>query len=125
MSFEQYDAVLNDDSTWGRSWRFVDPPSYGWAQYITAARFNQTALLARLIRGKTKEVNVVGLDGRSALHVAALFGDLVEVGRLLLDAGEDPSIRTRLGDDALVYAEKYGRPRLASLLRDAMAKRSA
>ena len=123
MAFAQYDAFLNDGSTWGREWRFVDPPSYGWARYITAVRFNQTALLARLIQKSTKEVNVVGLDGRSALHVAALSGDYVEVGRLLLDAGEDPSIRTRLGDDALVYAERYGRTRLASLLRDAMAKR--
>jgi hypothetical protein len=119
------DAFLNDVRTWGRSWSFLDPPAYGWGQYMAAARHNNTHMLQRLLsRTKSKqEVGVVGLDGRSALHVIALFGDFVEAGNMLLKAGEDPSIQTRLGEDSLQYAEKFGRPQLAAMLRSALMSR--
>ena len=116
------DPLLNDAATWGHNWDFVDPPSYGWSQLATAARFNNTAMVRRLLKAKRgKEmVNVIGTDGRSALHVMALFGDMWQVAKQLIAAGADITLTTRFGDTALAYAERFNRPRLAAVLRQAL-----
>ena len=80
----------------------VDPPSYGWSRAATHAYFNQTVQLARLL--KRESPNTPGVDGRTALHVAALVGDHAEVAALLLTAGADPSATTRQGHTPLDYA---------------------
>ena len=99
----------------------VDPPTYGWPQLSTLALYNKTRELRRLL--KRESPNSIGLDGRTPLHIAALAGDNVEVATLLLAAGANPSATTRRGDTPLQYAERFGRLRLAALLRGAKEPR--
>lgn len=98
----------------------VDPPSYGWPQATTLVSLNHTARLARHLKRDPGDVR--GIDGRTALHVAALVGDYDEMASLLLAAGSDPGATTRLGETPLQYAERYGRVRLAAILRAALNK---
>lgn len=92
----------------------VDPPAYGWPKASVYVFFNQTRQ-----RGSINP-NKIGVDGRTALHVAALFGDdRIELARALLKMGADVSIPNRRGETPLAYAERFGRTRLAALYRSA------
>jgi ankyrin repeat protein len=54
----------------------------------------------------------------TALHMT-VESDAIDIARLLLDAGADPNIRDDKYDaTALGWADFFGRPELAALLRE-------
>jgi ankyrin repeat protein len=66
------------------------------------------------------DLDARGLNDWTALHAAATHGDTSMV-RLLLDAGADPGVRTRIDDLATPAdeANRAGHPELARMLREA------
>lgn len=65
----------------------------------------------------------IGPGGKqwTALHLAANRGD-INITRLLLDHGADPSIGTKSGSTPLKWAERKGNTFVAKMLREAMEK---
>lgn len=60
-------------------------------------------------------MNYQGPFGNTLLHMAAIYGDVDEVARLLAE-GADPRIRNREGKDAIEVAVLAERPEVAQLL---------
>ena len=60
-------------------------------------------------------MNYQGPFGNTLLHMAAIYGDVDEVARLLAE-GADPRIRNREGKDAIEVAVLSERPEVARLL---------
>lgn len=60
-------------------------------------------------------MNYQGPFGNTLLHMAAIYGDVDEVARLLAE-GADPRIRNREGKDAIEVAVLAERPEIAVLL---------
>lgn len=60
-------------------------------------------------------MNYQGPFGNTLLHMAAIYGDVDEVARLLAE-GADPRIRNREGKDAIEVAVLSERPEIAVLL---------
>ena len=79
----------------------------------------------RLLIRHGADVNRRGVNDWTPLHYAASIRDL-EAMRLLLEAGADPTLRTRIDDltTALEEAEAAGFTDGVSLLRQAMAHRA-
>jgi ankyrin repeat protein len=63
-------------------------------------------------------MNYQGPFGNTLLHMAAVYGDVDEVARLLAE-GADPRIRNREGRDAIEVAVLAERPEIAALLSGA------
>jgi len=71
-----------------------------------------------LLLSKGAEVNVQGaLEGFTALMTAAAEGQL-EVVRILLEHGADPSLKDQDGDTAGSFAEENGHAAVVELLRN-------
>jgi len=66
---------------------------------------------------RVKDINATDENGNSSLMLAAFRGH-VDVCRLLLDAGADPAMRGREGEDALALASRNGRSEVVVLLRE-------
>jgi ankyrin repeat protein len=60
-------------------------------------------------------MNYQGPFGNTLLHMAAIYGDVDEIARLLAE-GADPRIRNREGKDAIEVAVLAERPEVAALL---------
>jgi ankyrin repeat protein len=61
------------------------------------------------------------LEGFTALMTAAAEGQL-DVVRLLLSRGADPSVKDEDGDTAMSFALEKGHPEVAELLREAVRR---
>ena len=68
-----------------------------------------------LLAGAT--VDAVKDDDETALHLAALFGN-IQVVEALLNAGADKAVKDKYGDTALDDAQSQNHPAIAKLLRD-------
>jgi hypothetical protein len=97
-----------------------EPATWGWGPLAKAAAANDTAALAAALAPSAHPAthpDEVGLDGRTALHAALLYGDYDEAVTLLLRAGADPSRAAPYAGTPLRYADRYERVRSASVLR--------
>jgi len=61
-------------------------------------------------------INIQDRNGRTPLHLSAIYYTTPEIPHLLLSAGADPNIRTRAGETPLHYAATYTRLELVDLL---------
>lgn len=84
----------------------------------------QTNLTVVLVRDLSETVNFANADGRTALHIAAVRGD-VPMARYLLEAGADMHRQDRWGASALDEARDAGAKELVDLMIKRDASRSA
>ena len=67
---------------------------------------------------KTKDPNARDKEGRTSLHLAAVFGKSPAIVAALVQAGADPTALDEKGRTPLQYAEKFSKmPKIVSVLR--------
>lgn len=85
-----------------------------------ATSHNQKELVEMLL-AYGADVNSGGRKGFTALHVAALTGN-VEIGKMLIEKGADVNMKTKDGATPLYYAEREKREKFSELLRKHKAR---
>ncbi len=95
---------------------------HGWSPLMRALEAGHLALARDLVESARARVDVAAASGLTALHLAALRGQ-VDVTRLLLDRGADAAARDGEGNTPLAVAEREGHAEVAALLRAALAAR--
>lgn len=87
-----------------------------------ATRTRKKSMVRLLLRRGVSTINEPDTNGRTALHVAAQYGD-EEMVETLLKNGADPEILDKDGLDALHSAVEHGHEEVAEMLLDALAQR--
>ena len=99
-------------------WAAIDAP-------VADAAMRQDTDAVRALLASGADVNAAQGDGMTGLHWAARLG-ATEIVRLLLDAGADRGMTTRLGDHTPLHvASRAGQPSTVSVLLDAGADPNA
>lgn len=80
-----------------------------------AARAGQVKTVEALLAASPESVDVEGVDGKTALHLASERGD-APLAELLLSAGANPNLRDARGRTPLYLAAVNGREAVAALL---------
>eukprot|EP01065_Artemidia_motanka_P033400 TRINITY_DN40397_c0_g1_i1.p2 TRINITY_DN40397_c0_g1~~TRINITY_DN40397_c0_g1_i1.p2 ORF type:complete len:305 (+),score=146.02 TRINITY_DN40397_c0_g1_i1:47-916(+) len=92
-----------------------------WPPLAVAAQQGRVSRVKRRLEERAA-IDEQMRDGKTALHVAAVFGR-AEVVRLLLQAGADPTLRDAKGRTPAVFATNYGQRATAAMLREAEERR--
>ena len=84
---------------------------------VVASEKRETAANLRALSAGGADMTEAGIDGNTALHIAAYYdGELADI-QFLLEVGISPDIRNELGQTALIFAaEQSANPDVVRLL---------